>query len=375
MSDYSTHRSSGRPAPEPPAETTADTALPPGQVLAGLTSIVPRAGRTQPVIAVVGANSGTEVTDYVVPYAILSASGVADVWALGLRPGPIRMFPALTIEPQATVRAFDARFPQGADVVVVPAVHDDDDPELLSWLATQADQGATIVGICDGVWVLARAGLLAQRRGVGHWYSMDRLESRFPETTWVRDRRFVADGRIVTTTGVTASAPVSIALVEAMAGRASADSLAQALGVRSWSSDHESDHFSLSLRHVRTAAANWLAFWRRDDIGIPIEQGVDEIALALTADAYSRTYRSQARSVAAVDTPVSTRRGLRVLPDIVSPAPRPHVPAANRGPVDDLVPLQDGPPVQALDVALAGIAQRYGASTSAFVAFQLEYAP
>lgn len=361
-----------------------------GQTQAGLAPISPRDGRSTPVIAVVGASSGTEVTDYVVPYALLSASGVADVWALGIRPGPIPMFPALTIEPQATVDAFNARFPRGADVVIVPAVHDDDDPELLSWITSQADQGATIVGICDGVWVLARAGLLSGRQGVGHWYSMGRLQKRFPETTWLRDRRFVADGRIVTTTGVTASTPVSLALVEAIAGRDKADSLARALGVRSWSPDHESDRFSLSLGHVRTAAANWLAFWGRETFGTPVFEGVDEIALALTADAYSRTYRSKVQSVAAVDGPMTTQRGLRVLPDVVSPmliaemeghradsSPGAHrpLPVASGDPVDYLVPMRSDRPVRALDDALTDITQRYGARTAAFVALQLEYTP
>lgn len=391
----------------PSAHRPGETMIPPGssdpiraavppseQALAGLTSIIPREGRSRPVVAVIGHNSGTEVTDYVVPYAILSASGVADVWALSTRPGPIRMFPSLTIEPKATVGEFDVRFPAGADIVIVPAVHDDDDPELLDWIATQANQGATIVGVCDGVWVLGRAGLLAGRRGVGHWYSMSRLRDRFPETTWLRDQRFVADGPVITTTGVTASMPISIALVEAIAGPEKADSLATALGVRSWSPHHDSERFSLDMGHVGTAAANWLAFWGWETVGIPIRDGVDEIALSLTADAYSRTYRSSAHAIAAADAPVTTRRGLRILPDVVSSALIPrgatrqhmpvasqgpgtyeHEPVANGDPVDYLVPLREDLPARALDDALAGITQRYGPRTSAFVALQLEYAP
>jgi hypothetical protein len=305
------------------------------------------------------------------------------------------MFPALTIAPAATVSAFDARFPQGADVVIVPAVHDDDDPELLAWVTMQAERGATIVGICDGVWVLARAGLLSGRTGVGHWYSMSRLQKRFPATTWIRDRRFVADGPIITTTGVTASTPIALALVEAIAGRAKADSLAHALGVQSWSPHHDSALFSLDAGHVRTAVANRVAFWGHETVGVPVYEGIDDIALALTADAYSRTYRSRARSVAAANTPVTTRWGLRVLPDAAAPtliaerltrqhehrasgAPgaREHtIPAEKGNPVDYLVPVREDRPVRALDDALAGITQRYGARTSAFVALQLEYAP
>ncbi|MGF1524751.1 MAG: hypothetical protein ACFBSF_20690 [Leptolyngbyaceae cyanobacterium] len=43
---------------------------------------VPRFNRERPVIAVVAENSFTEPTDYVIPYGVLSASDVAEVWAI-----------------------------------------------------------------------------------------------------------------------------------------------------------------------------------------------------------------------------------------------------------------------------------------------------
>src|SRR3546814_4927901 len=53
-------------------------------------------------------------------------SGVADVVTLGMQPGPVRMFSALTILPEQSAAEFDARHPQGADYVIVPAVHRDE---------------------------------------------------------------------------------------------------------------------------------------------------------------------------------------------------------------------------------------------------------
>lgn len=169
----------------------------------------PRFGRARPVVAVVAENYYTELSDYVVPYGILSASNATDVHALATQPGTVRMFPAsLTLAPQATTDDFDRRFPEGADYVIVPAVHRDDDPKLLAWVAAQARKGATVVGVCDGVWVLARAGLLEGRNATGHWYSFDDLRKAYPKTQWLRGKRYVADGKVVTTTGVTATIPV-----------------------------------------------------------------------------------------------------------------------------------------------------------------------
>ena len=343
------------------AEPAADA---PAATASGLPVYVPRFHRARPVVAVVAENSYTELTDYVVPYGVLAASGVAQVMALATQPGPIQMFPALRVQPQATVAEFDRRFPEGADYVLVPAVHRAEDPALLAWVRSQASKGATVVGICDGVWVLAHAGLLNGRRAVGHWYSFDDLAHTFPNTRFVRNMRYLADGPVVTTTGVTASIPVSIALVEAIAGHQQAMALAQAMGVAGWGTAHHSEQFRLNGQHMLTAAANWLSFWRHEEIAVPVAQGVDEIGLALAADAYSRTYRSSAFSLAATADRITTRRGLVIYPDRVARAP-----AADR-----TVTLSDSaPPVAALDSALRAIEQTYGAATAAFVALQIEY--
>jgi putative intracellular protease/amidase len=325
----------------------------------------PRFGRVRPVVAVIGENTFTELTDYVIPYAVMVESGVAEVIALATKPGPIQMFPALKLEPQATSAEFDTRFPDGADYVIVPAVHDAEDPTLLAWVTAQADKGAIIVSVCDGVWVLAKAGLLKGRRATGHWYSFSKLEKQYTKTTWVRNRRYVSDGNVVTTTGVTASMPVSLALVEAIAGRAHAETVAQSLGVADWSPTHHSDIFRLNARHIFTAASNWLSFWSHETVGVPVAQGTDEMALALVADAYSRTYLSRAFSVSQSPGDIRTKRGLTLLPDSVTGSAKPP---------DRMLSITEASSgVFSLDHTLESIAQSYGRATAAFVALQLEY--
>ena len=109
-----------------------------------------RFGRQKPVIAIVGINAGTELTDYVIPYGVLRQAAVGEVIAVATGVGPMTMRPALQIQPQASMADFDARFPGGADYVVVPAVVKRDDPVLLTWIKQQAAKGSTLVSICDG---------------------------------------------------------------------------------------------------------------------------------------------------------------------------------------------------------------------------------
>ena len=322
----------------------------------------PRFGRSRPVIVVLGDNAATETTDYVVPYGILAESGVAEVLALSTEPGPIQMRPALRFRVHATIREFDAQVPLGADYVIVPNIYEGAENEaILDWVRSQAQRGATIVGICDGVPVLANAGLLEGRRATGHWRTIDGLERRHPGTRWVRNRRYVADGNIITTSGVSASIPISISLIEAIAGRDRAEAVARRLGVDSWSPVHDSSQFSLRGKFA-TALLNKMLIWRHEELGIRVEGGVDEISLALTADLHSRTRRSWAYSIADSTDAIPTRRGLTLLPDRSS----------DEGVA--MVTLPDEvPPAQTLDRALVGIEERYGERTAAFVAVQIEY--
>lgn len=331
------------------------------ETLSAIPSIHAREGRDKPVIAIIAENRFTELTDYVIPYAVLKQANIADVFALGMQEGTIQMFPALRLRAQFSAAQFDALHPTGADIVIVPAVHYSEDAALLSWVKTQAKKGATVVGICDGVWVLAHAGLLEQRQAVGHWYSFDDLSKQFPRTRFVKDKRYLADGNVVTTTGVSASLPASLALVEAIAGKAKARSVAAELGVSAWSAEHQSADFKLSAKHIWTASLNWLAFWNKDQFIIPLTSGVDELTLALTADAFSRTYRSGVLSYA--KEAITSLRGLQIEPDTTQPTTD-----------EALLELpKDRAPGQSLEWALQRIAQRYGERLASFVALQMEY--
>ena len=165
----------------------------------------------------------------------------------------------------------------------------------------------------------------------------------------------------MTTTGVSASLPVSLALVETLAGAERARAVATALGMPSWGPAHRSERFGLSLAHVGTLSVNILLFWRHERIDIPVMDGVDDVALALAADAWSRTYRSRAEAVNALASPVHLRSGL-----LLRAAP-PDASATT------VLLDRDMQPACVLDHSLQMIGQRYGAATRQWVATQLEY--
>ncbi|ABL72428.1 ThiJ/PfpI domain protein [Paracoccus denitrificans PD1222] len=343
------------PAPVHPAAPPV-----PAAEQAGLIEALRPPKRTRPLIAIVAINDATEVTDYLVPAGILRRAGVADVMLLATGPGPVRLYPALRVRPDATIADFDRARPQGPDYVIVPAMSRED-PQLLDWLRRQADSGATVVAVCAGARVAAAAGLLDGKRAVTHWYYLPGMLKRHPDIRHVPDRRMVADRGVATTTGITASIPMMLTLTEAIAGRGKAEAVARELGLASWDASHASAGFRLTHPFATTVLANRAQFWRREELALPLRPGMDEVTLALSADAWSRTYRSAVVGVAAA--PVVTANGIAILPD-----------RASGGEGAGQVPaFADRPPAAALDLTLEAIGRRYGPRTADVVAMQLEY--
>ncbi len=317
-------------------------------------------------IVVVAQNGGTEVTDFLVPYGVLSRADVGEVRAVSTEAGPVYLWPGLTIEADETINQFDARLPKGADMVIIPAVLDPEDTVLIDWLQAQAQKGAMLVSICDGALVLARTGLLDGKRATGHWYTRDTRREDFPNVQWLDNTRYVRDGNVATSAGVSASLPISLHLVEMLSGNAHAEALMQELALDGFGAEHNSDAFELGAGDIWTAARNFLFGWPRDDYALVLSEGMDEIALAFAVDMFARTYRSQA--VAVGEQAATTLNGLAVLPDqseLVDATA--SVVFAGQG------DLQLQPGAVAPEQILAFLSDRYGRDSAGFVALQLEY--
>ena len=336
----------------PPAESTTVSA-------AALVVPAAKAGRARPLIAVVADSEGAQTTDFIIPYGVLKESGVADVRSVSTRGGTIVMTRGLRIIADETIAEFDAREAAGADIVIVPAQAQPKSVALRTWLRAQAAKGATIISVCEGARVLAAAGLLEGKRAVTHWASLDSMAKSYPTTTWVRDRRYVQDGAVITTAGVTASIPMSLALIEAIGGHAAAESTARRFGVETWGPTHRTADFAIE-KADRAAAA--LAQRSPQELTeIPISDGVDEVSLALQAEAWGRTMRTKVATTHAGRTPVRSRHGLVIVPD------------AEAKPGSHVVEAATLPAVPELEATLSEMGRRYGAGVIRFAVLAMEY--
>lgn len=342
----------------PPAP--ADPALRERQTQVFVDEMKPlRAGR--PVVAIVALNEGTETTDFLLPHAVLQRADVADVKAVAARRGRVDLFPAFQVEVAEDFEGFDRIHPSGADYVIVPAMSSDADPAVTAWLRRQAGRGARIVGVCNGTLVVGRAGLLDGRRFAGHWSARRKVLERHPGTSHVPHQRYLVDRGVATTTGITASIPVALALVQAIGGHDRAAAVAAELGASSWSPEHDSAPFALTVRRGASYLLNKARFWSLERWGVDVRDGLDDMALALTADAWSRTGRVSVSAESAASTSVRLRSGMTLVAERPRPD-RPRLPLATT-----MKPLQQ------LDATLCQIQERFGVSRREWVVLEMEY--
>jgi transcriptional regulator GlxA family with amidase domain len=96
-----------------------------------------------------------------------------------------------------------------------PMLKDDDH---LAWLRAQREQVPLLTSVCTGSLVYAAAGLLAGRPATTHWASLDLLAELDPSIEVRPDDRFVDDGDVITSAGVSAGIDMALHVVARLAG-------------------------------------------------------------------------------------------------------------------------------------------------------------
>ncbi len=114
--------------------------------------------------------------------------------------------------------------------------------KILAFLRKAGNRARRIAGICTGAFVLAEAGLLAQRRATTHWaYGRD-MQKRFPDIRVEEDRIYIVDGPMWTSAGMTAGLDLALAMVEKDLGAETARSVAHKLVMHQRRAGGQSQH-------------------------------------------------------------------------------------------------------------------------------------
>ncbi|HEV7470083.1 MAG TPA: helix-turn-helix domain-containing protein [Pseudonocardia sp.] len=121
---------------------------------------------------------------------------------------------------------------RGVDLVAIPATRMREFPEEVLDALRQAEaDGATLLTVCSGVFVLAAAGILDGRNCAAHWHSVEELRARYPQVTVDPDVLYVDDGNLITSAGTAAGIDACLHLVRRELGSAVVNGIARRMVV------------------------------------------------------------------------------------------------------------------------------------------------
>jgi len=103
-----------------------------------------------------------------------------------------------------------------------------DNPAMLEWLRRRVAAAETAMTVCTGTALFARAGLLDGRRATTNKMLFQWVAEQGPRVQWIKEARWVEDGKFVTSSGVSAGIDMALAVIAKLAGQQLSDSLAVA---------------------------------------------------------------------------------------------------------------------------------------------------
>lgn len=109
------------------------------------------------------------------------------------------------------------------DILIIPGGYGAEEIEfhndvVLNWIKEQKPKVSLMTSVCTGAFLLAKAGLLEGKKATTHWMDIDRLENEFDTITLIRDVKYVDEGSILTSGGVSAGINMSFFIIKKLLG-------------------------------------------------------------------------------------------------------------------------------------------------------------
>jgi transcriptional regulator GlxA family with amidase domain len=178
-----------------------------------------------------------EVLDFAGPFEVFSTTRLPGrdagddeppfrVVTIAERPGLVRCRGGLLVQPHHTIEDHPP-----LDALLVPGGpgtrREEHNPRLLDWIAAQDRATRLTTSVCTGAFLLAARGLLDNRQATTHWASIDRLRAGYPLVDVRDDVRYVDNGHILTSAGVSAGIDMALHIVARLLGEEAAQQTAR----------------------------------------------------------------------------------------------------------------------------------------------------
>jgi len=136
---------------------------------------------------------------------------------------------------------YDLLFIPGGDA----ALEEAKDDVLMQWITDASNHADRVMAVCTGTVLLGMTGVLDGRRATTNKLDFNATVPLAPNVDWVKEARWVEDGKFFTSSGVSAGMDMALAVVADLYGLETAETIA--LGCEyEWHKDANRDPFAKS---------------------------------------------------------------------------------------------------------------------------------
>ena len=170
-----------------------------------------------------------EVLDFAGPYEVFTTASRVFKRRSPDSPDPFTVFTVAQTTSAVRARAGLKVFPDydllnhpKIDLLLIPGgvvTSELEKPELIRWIVATAGKSRLTASVCTGAFLLARAGLLDGKSVTTHWEDIGDLRAMFPTVKVLEQVRWVDEGTVVTSAGISAGIDMSLHLVECIVDR------------------------------------------------------------------------------------------------------------------------------------------------------------
>lgn len=118
---------------------------------------------------------------------------------------------------------------------------------VLHWINTTQEKCEFLLSVCTGAMLLGKLGLLDGIPSTTHHTTFDEFRKIAPNTMVIEDKRFVDNGKIVTSGGISAGIDMSLYMVEKLLGREAVEKTVKEMEYLYWTPNEENQNVSYQM--------------------------------------------------------------------------------------------------------------------------------
>jgi putative intracellular protease/amidase len=204
----------------------------------------PRPGRLNVAILIF---EGVQIIDYTGPFEVFGQAGF-NVYTVAEKAEPLTTSMGMIVTPNYTL----GHSPR-PDIIVLPGGDVDRTVEsaaVMKWIRDGEGNARHVLSVCNGAFILARTGLIDGLSATTFYDLIDDLKKFAPKTKVLSDRRYVDNGKYISTAGISSGIDGSLHVVSKLLGRGRAQMVALNMEY-DWEPDSKYARAALADRHIR----------------------------------------------------------------------------------------------------------------------------